>query len=130
MRRIFALLMLLVLGFSLSAGAHPCGAETAPGSEARPAAQEAPPCHGMKMPKAAPPAHSGPQADTVSAGEGKGCCDPRQADHPCVHACHLVAVSSALPAAFSVVPVAAVQAVSPGIALRNPARSIDHIPLS
>ncbi len=128
--------MLLVLGFSLSAGAHPCGGETAaPGSEARPTAQTAPappPCHGMGAAKPAPaarPAHSGHPAGQMSPGEGSGCCDPQQADHPCVHACHLVAVSSASPAAFSVVPVAAVQAASPVLPVRNPARSIDHIPL-
>jgi len=122
-RRILAFVLLAILGLSLSAGAHPCEARTeAPAA----AVATQPPCHAMApmAPKTAP---DHPTASQKGTPQG---CGSDDADHPCTHICHVMAVVTATPVAFAVEPVALMSASAPVRTLQLLARSIDHIPLA
>ena len=97
-----SLLLLLLLAFSLSAGAHPCGEGT------EPAAQATPPCHGE-----------------APAPEEEGGCG----DHPCSHVCHLMAVTALAPSIAAIGPVAEVPVPETRPSLPALAQPIAHVPL-
>jgi hypothetical protein len=111
MRRISALLLLLVLGLGLSGGAHPCQGRT----EAAPAPQAHPPCHDM-----APKPEPKTQGDCGSHDEGQ----------PCPHICHVMAVVAVTSMPFVVERVTRIADPSPVRSPRPLVRSIDHIPLA
>lgn len=109
MRRVFALLLLLVLGLGLSGGAHPCQGQTEP----VPAPKAHPPCHDMAQ-----------KAETQTNGD----CGSHEGD-PCPHVCHVMAVVAVVPTPFAIERVARITAPAPVLAPRPLARTIDHIPL-
>lgn len=102
----FTLILLFLLAFSLSAGAHPCG----DGGEASTQAA-VPPCHG-----------EAPAPETPEDGADCG-------DHPCSHVCHLMAVTALTPSIAAIGPVAEVPVPETRRSLPALAQSIDHVPL-
>jgi hypothetical protein len=109
MRRIFALLLLLVLGLGLSGGAHPCHARSEPAPQAHP------PCHDMA-----------PKTETKTDGD----CGSHDEGQPCPHICHVMAVVTVTPMPFAVEKVTRVSDPSPVRSPRTIVRAIDHIPLT
>jgi len=116
--KLLSLALLLVLAFSLSAGAHPCGEMEGPA--AKPAA--APSCH-----EASAHDHHGPSA---ASPHGKDGSDPVGGAHPCPHVCHAVAVASFSPSVSALGLVARLAPSEAGSALPLLSQSIDKIPLS
>lgn len=133
--RFFALLLLLTLGLTLGAGAHPCAAMTdghqlhetteAPAVEPAPGA---PSCHTQAAP--APHEHAAhatepaPPAESESDGCGS---DP---SHRCTHVCHTAGLLTVMPPVLTVQAVAQLMVPAVELASSAPSRPIDHVPLA
>jgi hypothetical protein len=115
-----ALLLLLVFGGGLFAGAHPC---QFPGTASK-SDEAKPDCHSSGAATAA--THHGHSAPVPSEHEGDGCSDENGG---CKHACHMVALVRFQVAVFAVQPQA--RMVTPTVDRSLPlfAPPIDHIPL-
>lgn len=117
--KLLSLALLLLLAFSLSAGAHPCG------EMERTAAKTAPSCH-----EPAPsPAHGHHGPGTGSSGQEDGS-SPASGAPPCPHVCHAVAVASFSPAISALGLVARLQVSEAASPLPPLGQRIDKIPLS
>lgn len=120
--RLISLVLLLVLGFGLSAGPHPCQAQAVAPEASKVAAADSG-CHSHE---AASPA-AGP---SVSAGGGEEDCCAGRHSALCQAACQSVAVVRTGILASVVLPSAQAETPAFEAALSPFAHGIDHIPLA